>query len=175
MPVRISAWGIYDVFTVKDGEQIFLAVVSDTQWAIFCDAFDLPDLRADARLRNNNDRVRAREWLMPLLRSRLADHEAAELAAIFERNGLPFAPITRPQELFDDPHLQGTGGLAPLVLPDGRETRVPLLPLTLAGARPGVRLDPPRLGQHTRELLREAGYADAELDALARRGIIAGG
>ena len=173
MPARISAWAIYDVFTVKDGEQIFLAVVSDTQWAVFCEAFGLADLRADARLATNNDRVRAREWLLPLLRGKLADHSAAELAATFEKNGLPFAPITRPQDLFDDPHLNGTGGLAPLTLPGGRETKVPLLPLTLGGARPGIRQPPPALGEHTWELLRGVGYSDAQLAALAQKGVIA--
>ena len=166
MPSRISAWAVYDVFTVRDGEQIFLAVVSDTQWAIFCQAFALDDLRSDARLASNNERVRARDWLIPLLRARLADHTAAELGSMFESNGLPFAPITRPQDLFDDPHLNATGGLAPLTLPDGRETRVALLPLTLGGARPGLRLNPPGLGQHTAALLREVGYSDQELAML---------
>jgi crotonobetainyl-CoA:carnitine CoA-transferase CaiB-like acyl-CoA transferase len=170
MPGRISAWAIYDVFTVKGGEQIFLAVVSDTQWAIFCKAFALTELRGDPRLATNNDRVRARDWLIPLLRSQLAEHSAAELSAVFEENGLPFAPITRPQDLFDDPHLNGTGGLAPLTLPDGRETRVPLLPFTLGGARPGLRLNPPRLGEHTEELLSEVGYSDAEIANLKGRG-----
>ena len=170
MPSRISAWAIYDVFTVKDGEQIFLAVVSDTQWAIFCRAFALTELQGDPRLSNNNDRVRARDWLIPLLRSQLAGQSAAEIGAVFERSGLPFAPITRPQDLFDDLHLNGTGGLAPLILPDGRETRVPLLPLTLGGARPGLRLDPPRLGQHTQELLREVGYSDTEISSWIESG-----
>lgn len=166
MPSRISAWAVYDVFTVRDGEQIFLAVVSDTQWAIFCQAFALDDLRSDARLASNNERVRARDWLIPLLRARLADHTAAELGSMFESNGLPFAPITRPQDLFDDPHLNATGGLAALTLPDGRETRVALLPLTLGGERPGLRLNPPGLGQHTAALLREVGYSDQELATL---------
>ncbi len=166
MPGRISAWGVYDVFTVKDGEQIFLAAVSDTQWAIFCDAFGLADLKADARLATNNDRVRERDWMMPLLRERLASHSAAELSAVFEKHGLPFAPITRPQDLFDDPHLNGTGGLAPLTLPDGCETRVPLLPLMLDGQRPGVRSNPPGIGQHTTALLREAGYTDDQIEMM---------
>jgi crotonobetainyl-CoA:carnitine CoA-transferase CaiB-like acyl-CoA transferase len=166
MPGRISAWGIYDVFTVQGGEQIFLAVVSDTQWAIFCEAFGFGDLKADPRLQTNNDRVRAREWLMPILRSALADRSAADLGAVFEKHGLPFAPITQPEHLFDDPHLNETGALAPLTLPDGRETRVPLLPLSLAGRRPGVRLQPPRLGEHSAELLREVGYTDDQIEAL---------
>jgi len=174
MPGRISAWAVYDVFTVKDGEQIFLAAVSDTQWAIFCDAFGFADLKVDPRLKSNNDRVMARDWMMPILRSRLAEHTAAELSAIFERNALPFAPITRPEDLFADPHLNATGGLAPLTLTDGRATMVPLLPLTLGGERPGVRLNPPKLGQHTGELLGELGYSAGELEVLKSNHVITG-
>jgi len=173
MPSRISAWGIYDVFTVAGGEQIFLAVVSDTQWALFCDSFGFADLKADARLASNNQRVQAREWLMPLLRERLATHTATELGSVFEANGLPYAPITRPEALLEDPHLLATGGLAPMHLPDGRATTVPLLPLTLDGQRPGVRLDPPRLGEHTEALLAELGYAPDAIETLRRDGVVA--
>jgi crotonobetainyl-CoA:carnitine CoA-transferase CaiB-like acyl-CoA transferase len=175
MPGRISAWAVYDVFTVKDGEQIFLAAVSDTQWKLFCDAFGFADLYVDPRLKTNNDRVHAREWMLPILRSRLAGHSAAELTAIFEKNGLPFAPITKPEALFDDEHLKQTGGLAPLTLPDGRAAMVPLLPLTLGGERPGVRLQPPVLGEHSRELLAEAGYSDEAIAALEARGVVRAG
>jgi crotonobetainyl-CoA:carnitine CoA-transferase CaiB-like acyl-CoA transferase len=162
MPDRISSWGIYDVFQVKGGEQIFLAVVSDTQWAIFCDAFGYQDLKADARLLGNNNRVRCRDWLIPLLRERLALQSAADLAALFERHGLPFAPITKPHELLDDPHLCATGGLAPITLPDGasagQTAQTVLLPLALDGERLGVRRSPPKLGEHSAELLAELGY-----------------
>jgi crotonobetainyl-CoA:carnitine CoA-transferase CaiB-like acyl-CoA transferase len=174
MPSRISAWAVYDVFTVKDGEQIFLAAVSDTQWAIFCDAFALDELKADPRLKTNNARVLAREWMMPILRSHLANSSAADISSVFEKNALPFAPITRPQALFDDPHLNATGGLAPLTLPDGKTTRVPLLPLTLGGERPGLRLNPPRLGEHTGELLKEVGYSAAQIESLKTSRFAAG-
>ncbi|MGF6349727.1 CaiB/BaiF CoA transferase family protein [Variovorax sp. W2I14] len=175
MPSRISAWAVYDVFTVKDGEQIFLAAVSDKQWAIFCKAFGLEDMLADPRLKTNNDRVRARDWMMPILRSHLADRSAAELAAVFEQNELPFAPITKPEELFDDPHLNATGGLAPVRMNDGHMAKVPLAPFTLGGQRPGIRLQPPRIGEHGDELLREVGYSEPEIAALRAAGATSGG
>ncbi len=175
MPDRISPWGIYDVFSVageQGSEQIFLAVVSDTQWALFCKAFGMSDLLADERLSTNNQRVQARAWMMPELRRRLQTRSAAEIAAVFEAAGLPFAPITRPEQLMDDPHLLATGGLAPMTLPDGRETRVPLLPLTLSGERLGLRHSPPRLGEHSQQLLRQLGYAQSEIDALLADGVV---
>jgi crotonobetainyl-CoA:carnitine CoA-transferase CaiB-like acyl-CoA transferase len=170
MPARISAWAVYDVFQVKDGEQIFLAVVSNTAWVLFCDAFGFADLKDDPRLPTNNDRVRARDWLIPALRERLATHSVASIAAVFESNGLPFAPITQPQDLFDDPHLMATGGLAPIELPDGRPASVVTLPLTLGGQRPGVRLSPPKLGEHTVEVLESLGYGPSEIEALTQPG-----
>jgi len=168
MPARISAWAIYDVFEVRDGEQIFLAVVSDGAWRLFCDAFGLGELRDDPRLGSNNDRVLARSWLMPLLREKMSPHSAAHIAEIFEKNGLPFAPIARPQDLLEDPHLNATGALAPITLPDGRETKTVLLPFTLDGKRLDVRLSPPRLGEHSLEILTALGYSSEQALALAR-------
>jgi crotonobetainyl-CoA:carnitine CoA-transferase CaiB-like acyl-CoA transferase len=158
MPNRISAWGVYDVFTVQDGEQIFLSAVSDKQWEVFCRVLHFPDLFADARYATNNDRVRERPTLIPLLRERLQHRSAAELTEIFEANSLPYAPIRRPEDLVDDPHLKATGGLTPMRLPDGRMTDTVLFPFTLHGAQPGVRLNPPTLGEHSAELLAELGY-----------------
>jgi crotonobetainyl-CoA:carnitine CoA-transferase CaiB-like acyl-CoA transferase len=179
MPSRISAWALYDVFSVQGGEQIFLAAVSDTQWVLMCREFGFDDLSRDARLATNNDRVRARDWTMPLLRERFGAMSAAELAERFERIGLPYAPITRPQDLFDDPHLLATGGLAPVRLPPdasgaGRaiDTRAALLPLTIDGQRLPLRSAPPSLGADTEALLGELGYAPADIAALHADGVI---
>ncbi len=176
MPDRISAWAVYDVFTVKDGEQIFLAAVSDAQWKVFCEALGFDDLLADPALASNNQRVMKRPSLMPMLRERLARRSAADLSVLFERNGLPFAPIRRPEDLYQDEHLLATGGLAEMVLPDGEragsKVKTTLLPLALDGQRLGVRLDPPRLGQHSVELLGELGYSEAEMDSLRCKGAV---
>jgi crotonobetainyl-CoA:carnitine CoA-transferase CaiB-like acyl-CoA transferase len=180
MASRIAAWGIYDVFTVKDGEQIFLAVVSDTQWAIFCDAFGFSDLRSDARLTDNNKRVTSRDWMMPLLRERLAAYSAAEISGRFEAHGLPYAPITRPHDLFDDKHLVSTGGLSPVSVPADAsganhtiETATPLLPLTIDGQRLPLRMNPPSLGEHTEALLSFLGYHAAAIAELRDGGVVA--
>ena len=167
MPERISAWAVYDVFVVKDGEQIFLAVVSDTAWKLFCDAFNYPDLFNDARLLTNNDRVRAREWLLPILLERLQVFSAAHLSEVFEKNSLPYAPITAPHDLLQDPHLQATGGLAPVELNDGREIHTVLLPFSLNQKRLKVRQSAPRLGQHNESLLRSLGYNSEEIEKLS--------
>ncbi|HEX6019685.1 MAG TPA: CaiB/BaiF CoA-transferase family protein [Burkholderiaceae bacterium] len=177
MPARISPWAIYDVFTVKDGEQIFLAAVSDSQWNIFCDTLGFADLAADPALKTNNDRVRARSTLLPELGRRLKAFGAAELAQRFEAAGLPFAPIMKPEQLLDDPHLAATGGLADITLTDGERAgqavKTTLFPLTLAGRRLGVRLNPPQRGQHTREVLSAIGLATGEIDALVEQRAVA--
>jgi len=170
MPARISPWAVYDVFTVKDGEQIFLAAVSDAQWVTFCDALGLDDLKCDAKYTSNNDRVRLRATLLPILRERLAHRSAAELAALLQAKELPFAPIRKPEELFDDEHLLATGGLADITLPDGERAgqtaQTTLFPFTMDGQRLGVRLQPPTLGQHTTELLAGLGYTEELINSL---------
>ena len=103
----------------------------------------------------------------------MAPHGAAELAAMFEANGLPFAPIAKPHELFDDPHLNASGGLAPVLMNDGTESKVPLLPLAFDGHRLGLRLQPPQAGEHTHALLRELGYDEAAIAQLLQAGTAA--
>jgi crotonobetainyl-CoA:carnitine CoA-transferase CaiB-like acyl-CoA transferase len=179
MPSRINAWGLYDIFETADGQQIFLGVVTDSQWAIFCDAFGFADLKADRRLTTNVDRVGARAWLLPDVRARVKTRTAEHVSTTFEANGLPYAPITRPEDLFDDPHLLATGGLAAVTIPADAsprgqpvETAMPLLPLTIDGTRFPIRMGPPAIGADTGDLLTELGYSRHDVTALREAGVI---
>lgn len=157
MPARISAWAIYDVFDVADGEQIFLGVVSDSQWEQFCAAFGLDEFAADEGLKRNNERVKARDRILPVVRDLLSGMTKDEALSRLETLGLPVAPITRPQDLFDDPHLNAGGGLVDLSLPLGKRIRLPSLPLEIDGERPDVRIDLAMPGEHNTDVLGDTG------------------
>jgi crotonobetainyl-CoA:carnitine CoA-transferase CaiB-like acyl-CoA transferase len=117
--------------------------------------------------------VEARPRVMPVVKEIFARMTKDEVMARCEALGLPFAPITRPEDLFDDPHLNASGGMTPITLPNGRKTKVPALPLEMNGRRLGTRLDLPRVGEQTRELLAGLGYADGEIEALVRDQVVA--
>jgi len=175
MPSRLSAWAIYDIFDTADGGQLFVGVVSDTQWQVFCEHFGMTELAADASLATNNLRVHARERLLPLVRARFARMSKADLTHACERAGLPYAPIVKPEELFDDPHLNASGGFTEVTLADGRIVNTPKLPFEMGGRRFGAALDVPALGSHTRDLLAELGYSAAAVEQLQRDGAIGAG
>ena len=172
MPDRVRAWAVYDTFATADGEQVFVGVVTDTQWKVFCESFGLAEFLADPLLQTNPQRVEQRARTIPVITGLFSRMTKAELMARFESLGLPFAPIARPVDLFDDPHLNASGGLAPLTLPGGAGTKVPILPIEMDGRRLGVRLDLPRVGEHTRGVLADGGFSQAEIDALAAAGAV---
>ena len=178
MPARVSAWAIYQVFDTGDDDQVFVGVVSDKQWKVFCEAFGLDDFAKDSSLDTNNDRVAQKERILPAIKETFRGYTKAQLMDKLERTGLPFAPIAKPEELFDDPHLAAGGGLLPLTVTDGEHkgnsARLPGLPLEMDGERFGVRRDVPRSGQHTREILGAAGYDSAAIEALLADGVVSG-
>ncbi|NYE21913.1 CaiB/BaiF CoA transferase family protein [Pigmentiphaga litoralis] len=153
IPSRIAAWGVYDVFTLKNGEQLFIGAVSDKQWVKLCQLLDRPDLLADPALQTNAQRVAARPTLLAQLGDSLQHLEIDAFSAQIEAAGLPYAPIRRPDQLMDDPHLKASGGLVPMVTDTGETTDVVLLPFTMDGRRPGVRHALPAIGEHTHEIL----------------------
>ncbi len=172
MPDRVRAWALYDNFKTRDGELVFVGVVTDTQWKIFCEAFGLQDLLADPALKTNPQRVEARPRIVPVVSALFAKMGKRELMDKCEQLGLPFAPIAKPEDLFDDPHLNASGGLTPVTLSNGTATKVPNLPIEMDGARFGTRLDIPPVGGHTREVLAGLGYSLEEIGELIARKIV---
>lgn len=161
MSLRQVAWPVYDIFETREGGQLFVGVVTDTQWQVFCAAFGLAELAADPGLATQAERVAARPRVLPVVAAALRQHDRATLTATLERLGLPYAPIARPVELFDDPHLNASGGLVVVTLPGGPTMRLPALPVSLDGQRPALRRDLPAIGQHTAEILAELGWEQA--------------
>ncbi|MFS2201767.1 CaiB/BaiF CoA transferase family protein [Pseudomonas sp. Pseusp3] len=172
MPSRLSAWAIYDVFDTCDDQQVFMGVVSDSQWLSFCQAFGFEQFGQDPLLAKNTQRVQARSTILPVVRERLSQLSKQSVMDMCEQAGLPFSPIQRPQDLFDDVHLNQSGGLAHLALDNGDEVKVPMLPFEMNGQRFDARLNVPALGSHSEELLMQMGYAETDIDELRARGIV---
>jgi crotonobetainyl-CoA:carnitine CoA-transferase CaiB-like acyl-CoA transferase len=175
MPDRVRAWALYDNFRTRDGELVFVGVVTDTQWKVFCESFGLGEMLSDPALKTNPQRVEARPRIVPVVSAIFAGMTKQELMDRCEALGLPFAPIARPEDLFEDPHLNASGGLTPVTLLNGVKTRVPNLPVEMDGARFGTRLDLPGVGAHTREILEWLGYGAGEIDRLAADKIVYAG
>lgn len=182
-PAMKKPWPVYDIFDSADpGRQVFVGVVTETQWRGFCAAFGLEELLADPDLAGMRRLAAARARILPRVAAVFAALPQAALMARCEALGLPFAPIARPGELLDDPHLRASGGLLPVDLsgveaaPGGAPARgdagLPGLPIALPGGRPGLRRQPPRAGEHGRDVAREAGLAEAEIAALIADGTL---
>ena len=168
MPARVSAWSVYDVFKLADGE-LFVGAVSDKQWQTLCTVLERPDLASDPSLATNEQRVSVRPALLARLGEAFSRHSVDAMAAKLEAAKLPYAPIRRPEQLFDDPHLRASGGLVPMQTEEGTSTEVPLLPLMMDGRRLGVQRPLPRIGEHTDDVLREVA-ARAPDDAVIEHG-----
>ena len=173
MAVKKPAWGVYDIFGTADADRLFIGVVTDTQWDVFCREFGESGLASDARLKTNDDRVKARTWLLPHLEALFRRYPKRDLEQKLEAIGLPYAPITRPRDLFQDPHLNAGGGMIDTSDPRGHSFKVPGLPLELDGERLGQRAPPPAIGEGAREILAGLGYSPVEIERLGAERILA--
>ncbi|MBL24135.1 MAG: formyl-CoA transferase [Rhodospirillaceae bacterium] len=172
MPVRWSAWAIYEVMETGDGQQVFIGITSDNHWQRFCEKFDRRDLLEDPEFQTNEDRVAAQERLKPIVREIIKSHSKEKVLAICEEINIPFAPVAETKDLFDDPQLNAHGRMLETRLPDGRTAKLPRLPIEVGDHDLGLRSQPPEVGEHTREILAELGYDSRTLDELEASKII---
>jgi crotonobetainyl-CoA:carnitine CoA-transferase CaiB-like acyl-CoA transferase len=172
MPARTPAWAIYRTFETADNNLVFIGITSDKHWERFCDVFGRDDLFGDERLATNNQRVDERAWLHPELEKLFAKMTKAEIIRKADEAGIPFAPISRPEDLFDDPQLNEGGSLLDVTLPDGRFTKFPKLPMYIENDELGLWMEAPRIGEHSRPILQELGYDSATVQSLIDAGIV---
>jgi crotonobetainyl-CoA:carnitine CoA-transferase CaiB-like acyl-CoA transferase len=175
MPTRDGAWAIYEPFPTSDGTQIFIGLTSDGQWRRFCEHFERHDLLQDPAYKTNEDRVRQRPALRPVVGSIVAKHKLAELAELFDRIDIPFAPVAKPGDLFEDPQLNAGGRMLEIDFPNGARAKIPRLPIEIGHHDFALQRQAPTLGQHSAEILAELGVAPDEIAALGKRGIVTAG
>jgi len=175
MSVRVSAWSIYRLFETKDGAQVFIGIISEKHWEKFCKVFERMDLFQDERLGSNNDRIDQRKWLLPEVERTLKRFTKEEVIERCDSAGVPFAPIARPEDLFDDPQLNQPMGLLETSFPSGVKTKMPRLPFQVGHHDFNLRMDPPALGAHSREILESLGYSSDETQTLLDNGVAAAG
>jgi crotonobetainyl-CoA:carnitine CoA-transferase CaiB-like acyl-CoA transferase len=172
MPERVSSWAIYEIFNTSDGQQVFVGITSDGQWKRFCQFFKQEKMAKDPKLATNNQRIEARPWLVPKVAELFKTYTKEALEQSCLDADISFAPVARPQDLFDNPHLLANGSLAPTTLPGGVKARLPLLPFEMLGWRPPLVSDPPEVGQHNNQVLAGIGYDKADIAALQAAGVL---
>ncbi|MFQ6607223.1 MAG: CaiB/BaiF CoA transferase family protein [Fidelibacterota bacterium] len=173
MPARISAWSVYRIFDTKDDRKVFIGLISDKHWERFCRVFEREDLLNDNRLTTNNQRIAERDWLLPDLEKMLSRLTKNEIINRCQEAGIPFAPISTPEDLFDDPQLNQGAGLLKTIFPDGTSTKMPRTPIEYGESDLNLRFNPPdTIGKHTQEILSGLGYSKSEINSLINDKII---
>ena len=171
MPEKEGSWAVYEAFQTADHKTVFVGITSDNHWRSFCTGFGLEELLADSTLKTNPQRAQVRGRIMPIVAGKFAALPLNELVVKLERLKIPFGPLAKPGDLFEDPHLNQGGRMLDILFPTGKHAKIPGLPLEMGGHTPGVRRQPPRMGEHTCSILAEVGYSSAEIDALLAQGV----
>jgi len=171
MPEKASSWAVYDPFQTADGKTVFVGITSDNHWRAFCKGFGVEELLADPDLASNPQRAQQRQKIMPVVTRKFAAESSDSLCAKLEALNIPFGPLARPGDLFDDPQLNHDGRMLETLLPTGRMAKIPGLPLEMDGRKTRIRYQPPRKGEHSRAVLEEAGYSADEVERFVQQGV----
>ncbi len=172
MPEKASSWAVYDPFETSDGKTVFVGITSDNHWRAFCTGFGVEEMLGDPTLKTNPLRTRQRDKIMPVVTAKFSAETFESLCAKLERMKIPFGPLAKPGDLFEDRHLNEGGRMLDVVLPTGKHAKLPGIPLDMDGRKPRVRRQPPVMGADTRAVLAEAGYTAAQIDDLVEKRIV---
>lgn len=165
MPERDFSWPIYDVFEDSAGKQIFVSAVTEGQWATVCKLLGLEELLDDPRLATRMQQIEARSWTLPLVAEKIRSRTIEDLTPLFEEHGIPFSPIAKPCDMYDDPHVMRPGGLAESKGPDGMRFRAPSLPFEVDGQMLTGGGDVPAIGQDTQAVFEALGLSLEDIAA----------
>lgn len=165
MPEREFSWPIYDIFEDKNGQQIFISAVTEGQWKTVCEILHLENFLSDARLQTRPDQIEARSWTLPLIGAQVAQRSIEELSALFEAHGIPFSPIAKPSDMYNDPHAMREGAMAESFCADGSSFKAPSLPFEVDGVLITGGGDVPAQGQDTVEVLEALGLNPEQIQA----------
>jgi crotonobetainyl-CoA:carnitine CoA-transferase CaiB-like acyl-CoA transferase len=174
MPEKEGSWAVYQPFQTADEKTVFVGITSDNHWRAFCNEFGLHELLADPSLKTNPQRAQQRERIRPIVTAKFAALQFDVLVEKLERLKIPFGPLATPGDLFDDPHLNAGGRMLEILFPTGTRAKIPGIPLEMGGHTPTLRMQPPKMGEHTREILTELGYSDADVEELLAKGVAIG-
>ena len=161
----------YQVFGTRDGE-LMIGGGNDRLFHAICGVLGLPGLLDDPRFATNGERVRNRDELAALLEERLRSEDTATWQERLSAAGVPVAPVADVRDVAESPQTAALGILQRLDHPRIEGLTLPALPLSFDGERALHASAPPDVGQHSAEVLREAGYEDDEIARLAEDGIV---
>ncbi|MEM3333714.1 MAG: CaiB/BaiF CoA-transferase family protein [Thermoplasmata archaeon] len=157
------AWGIYDFFETKDNKKIFIGITTDKQWQKFCSEFQF-ELCTDQFLKKNENRYEKRPELIPKLQSFIKKFEFDELVNKLNNVGISYAVFNKPWDLLQDIHAIKK---FVEVTYKGKDLKIPISPIGNI-----VNKNPPELGAHTVEILKDLGYSDKEINDFREKNII---
>lgn len=171
MAARRDIWSIYQTFDTSTGEPVFIGITSDKHWQRFCAAFERDDWLQDERLVDNRGRLAEGSWLIPAVKDMIGRRTKADVVALCEQANIPFSPVAHPEDLCEDPHLNQGAGLLETRFPNGLTTKLPRIPIETQHDF-GLRLNPPQIGEHTRDILVELGYDAERIGELSERRVV---
>jgi crotonobetainyl-CoA:carnitine CoA-transferase CaiB-like acyl-CoA transferase len=161
----------YQAFRTKDG-WINIGGANQANWERIADVLGHPEWRDDARFRTNSDRMANLAALVALMNDVLATRTKADWIEAFDAAGVPVGPVNTINEALADPQTIARGMVVDLVHPQAGATKALGCPVHFSATPTSVSRPAPMLGEHTREVLADAGYSDAEIDALVAEGVV---